>query len=246
MKPIESGEESGSPLPERASGGIRKIVIPVVSTVGAFLLLGAGLPWLKSIIPHWVIISGGIVFLWFLLGFFILAVPASAIGIVWSWRGLLRAQATAGPRGFRTLDEVVPALFERTPVLDGDGSGRSSHGSPVLPDSEPGAGRRESLWRRWHAGAPAERRPARSIGPGGARCRRSPGDFGSGHQARGQTRFPDPGDRGNRARLGEPYAPGYLLVRSSAGSSRVSFRTGRLTSTFELGADSVSSRPSCR
>ncbi len=92
MKPIESGEESGSPLPERASGGIRKIVIPVVSTVGAFLLLGAGLPWLKTIIPHWVIIRGGIVFLWFLLGFFILAVPASAIGIVWSWRGLLRAR----------------------------------------------------------------------------------------------------------------------------------------------------------
>jgi hypothetical protein len=92
MKRIDPGVEDGSPRPQRSSGGLRKLVIPVVSIVGAFLLLGAGLPWLKTIIPHSVVVSGGIIFLWFLLGAFILAVPAAAIGIVWSWTTLLRSR----------------------------------------------------------------------------------------------------------------------------------------------------------
>ena len=92
MKQSESGAEQESPSRRSSFGGLRKLAIPVASTVGAFRFLGAGLPWLKTIIPHWVIIRGGIVFLWFLLGFFILAVPAAATGIVWSWRALDRAR----------------------------------------------------------------------------------------------------------------------------------------------------------
>ena len=47
-----------------------------------------GLPWLKVVTPHWVVIRAGIIFLWFLLGAFILAVPAAAIGVIWSWTWL--------------------------------------------------------------------------------------------------------------------------------------------------------------
>ena len=92
MKQIDSGTEHRSPGPARSSSGLRKLAIPVAATVGLFLLLGAGLPWLKTIIPHSVIVSSGIIFLWFLLGAFVLAVPAAAIGIVWSWTALGRSR----------------------------------------------------------------------------------------------------------------------------------------------------------
>jgi tetratricopeptide (TPR) repeat protein len=75
-----------------SSRGFRQFAIPVAVTVGAFLLLGTGLPWLKTLTPHAAIIRGGIVLLWCLLGAFLLAVPAAAIGTVWSWIALLRCR----------------------------------------------------------------------------------------------------------------------------------------------------------
>ncbi len=85
-------EKRRSPTRQVRSGGFRQLAIPAAVTVGAFLLLGAGLPWLKTFMPHWMIIRGGIVLLWFLLGAFIFAVPAAAIGMVWSWIALVRSR----------------------------------------------------------------------------------------------------------------------------------------------------------
>jgi hypothetical protein len=92
MTQCDCGEERRPPSWQLLSGGFRQLVVPVAATVGAFLLLGAGLPWLKTLTPHWVIIRGGIFVLWFLLGAFILAVPAAATGVVWSWIALVRCR----------------------------------------------------------------------------------------------------------------------------------------------------------
>jgi hypothetical protein len=79
---------------------MRKVFIPVAMAVGAFLLLGAGLPWLNAIMPKWVVLRAKIFFLWFLLGAFILAVPAAAIGIAWSCTALSRARRRRDRAGF--------------------------------------------------------------------------------------------------------------------------------------------------
>jgi hypothetical protein len=92
MTQIEHGPANRPPSPRKPSGDVRKLAIAVAWTVGAFVLLGAGLPWLKAITPHWVMIRGGILFLWFLLGAFIVAVPTAAVGMVWSWIALARAR----------------------------------------------------------------------------------------------------------------------------------------------------------
>jgi tetratricopeptide (TPR) repeat protein len=100
MTPIDSGTENSSPSLERPLRGLRRWAVPVATVVGAFLLLGVGLPWLKLLTPHWVVIRAEIFFLWFLLGAFTLAMPAAAFGLVWSWTALSRARRGRDRTGF--------------------------------------------------------------------------------------------------------------------------------------------------
>ncbi len=92
MTEIDSGAESRSRARNPAPAGLPKVLLPIAAVVGAFLLLGAGLPWLRAVTPHWMVIRIQIIFLWVLLGAFLLAVPAAAIGIVWSWTAIVRAR----------------------------------------------------------------------------------------------------------------------------------------------------------
>ena len=100
MTQIDPGAESRSPSTRRAPAGMHKVFIPVAMAVGAFLLLGAGLPWLNAFMPKWVVLRAKIFFLWFLLGAFILAVPAAAIGVAWSCTALSRARRRRDRAGF--------------------------------------------------------------------------------------------------------------------------------------------------
>ena len=71
---------------------LRKWAIPVAWVIGVFLLVGVGFPWLALVTPRWVVLRAGIIFLWFLLGAFTIAVPAASLGTVWSWVVLTRAR----------------------------------------------------------------------------------------------------------------------------------------------------------
>jgi hypothetical protein len=101
MTQIESGANVAPTSSSKPSSSVfRRIAVPVAVVVGAFGLLAAGIPWLIAETPHATMIRAGIVFLWILLGAFILAVPAAAIGFVWSWVALAFARRRSNRAGF--------------------------------------------------------------------------------------------------------------------------------------------------
>ena len=85
-------DEKKSTGPVRLEDLLRKWAIPVGLVIVGFLFLAAGLPWVLVVAPTWVKKQAAIVFLWFLLGAFIFAVPTTILTALWSWRTLLRAR----------------------------------------------------------------------------------------------------------------------------------------------------------
>ena len=164
----DSHEEHRSPSRRALSRGFRQLAIPAVVTVGAFLLLGAGLPWPKTFTPHWMIIRGGIVLLWFLLGAFIFAVPAAAIGMVWSWIGGALSTKTRSCR-VRAVDQVAAAVHELFGVLDPDGSRCEDNGSTFLPDPGPAIEQEERGGQSWSQVLSRRSQHSRANPPGGTR-----------------------------------------------------------------------------
>jgi hypothetical protein len=69
----------------------RLIRFAVTVTVGG-LAVAVGAPWLRVFTPRWLIRDASIGFLWTLLGIFVLAVPAVAIGGAWSALAAVRAR----------------------------------------------------------------------------------------------------------------------------------------------------------
>ena len=249
MTQSDAGEEHRSPRfateslgwvpPARHSGGSDGRC--------AFCSCGAGLPWLKAITPHWVIIRGGIVLLWFLLGAFILAVPAAAIGMVWSWIALVRSRRRRDRAAFVRSMKWVLLCSSCIGVLDRDGSRREVHGSPFLPDP------RSAIEQEERGGQSLERdliRPEPTVESESARRTRRRGRWlerscsdDASHRAGPTSRSWSSANRVRRASLTNR---GYRSPRLLAGSWKASFPGGRSTSMCAPGAAFASNRRCCR
>jgi hypothetical protein len=78
------------PRPPRLIDLNRLIVFSLI-VAGAFVAVGAGLPWLKTITPRWLVLDAAIWFLWSLLGFYFLAALAGLVVVCSSCLAVARA-----------------------------------------------------------------------------------------------------------------------------------------------------------
>ena len=100
MTQIDSSAASRSSTPASRFSRWRKIAISVAAVVGAFLVLGMGLPWVWVYTPHWFWMRAGIVLLWSILGVCLIAAPSTAVGVVWSSLAVARARRRRDRAGF--------------------------------------------------------------------------------------------------------------------------------------------------
>jgi hypothetical protein len=92
----------------------RLVVFSLIAAV-AFIILGAGLPWLRTITPRWLVLGTAIWFLWTLLGFYSVAAPIILVVGCWSSLAAVRARRqrdqTALVRSLRWLLLVATCLI---------------------------------------------------------------------------------------------------------------------------------------
>ena len=112
MTHASTGVGNETPRPRQSTALLRKWAVPVAGAISGFVVLQVGLPWLRVVTPHWLVIRAGIIFLWILLGAFTLAVPAALIGTAWSWIALARAQRRSDRAAAWPSDEIGRALHE--------------------------------------------------------------------------------------------------------------------------------------
>ena len=138
MTQIDSSAASRSSTPASRFSRWRKIAISVAAVVGAFLVLGMGLPWVWVYTPHWFWMRAGIVLLWSILGVCLIAAPSTAVGVVWSSLAVAQARRRRDRAGF-LREQVGAALVQLPGFIDADGSGHELRGSSVVSNPRSGA-----------------------------------------------------------------------------------------------------------
>ena len=178
MQDLEDRPPEAVPIVSRASTGIarlRRLIVPALAVTAAILALLVLPPWLRVLIPRWVIRGANIAFLETLLVVLGLALPTFGLGLIASILVLVISRARGRRSVGRSRGPVLAPVRQRARGAVLHGIQHDDHAAEEVPaprsaDSVQRAGKDRSCGRE-------DRIRASSPGVGSGPCTDEPNDL---------------------------------------------------------------------